>query len=250
MRKIVVFMLLLLMATGVAFAGEDIVPDTVAEDGIGPNDTPIEQNVPEPEATEPIDLSAVELRLENTTYVATGSAIKPKPVLIYEGAELTGLTPGVDYELVYSNNVKPGTATVIAVALESENAKCTGTSQPVEFQITAIPLSKVKVTLAKKTRYKTGSQITPKPLVQYGDKTLRNNKDYTLKYSNNIKVGTAKVTVVFAAGGRFAAGSKSLTFPISPAKPKAAPIKTIKRICISIFFGKIIKSLVELKTMI
>jgi len=232
MRKIVVFMLLLLMATGVAFAGEDIVPDTAAEDGIGPNDTQMEPEATEPEATEPettepIDLGAVKLRLA-PTYVATGSAIKPKPALIYEGAVLTGLTPGVDYELVYSNNVKPGTATVIAVALESENAKCTGTSQSVEFQITAIPLSKVKVTLAKKTRYKTGSQITPKPLVQYGSVTLRNNKDYTLKYSNNIKVGTAKVTVVFAAGGRFAAGSKSLTFPISPAKPKAAPIKKIK----------------------
>ena len=41
MRKIVVFMLLLLMTTGVAFAGEDIMPDTAAEPGIEPGKTGI-----------------------------------------------------------------------------------------------------------------------------------------------------------------------------------------------------------------
>ena len=227
MRKIVVFMLLLLMATGVAFAGEDIVPDTAAEDGIGPNDTPIEQNVPEPEATEPIDLSAVELRLENTTYVATGSAIKPTPVLMYEGAELTDLTAGVDYELVYENNIKPGTATVKAVAFEGEDAKCTGETQTVSFQITAIDLSKATMKLSKTEYYKTGSAIKPVPTLTYNGKTLTNGTDYTLTYSNNVNVGTATVTATAVNGSNYT-GTKSITFKIIQKKPAAAAITKIK----------------------
>ena len=227
MRKIVVFMLLLLMATGVAFAGEDIVPDTAAEDGIGPNDTPIEQNVPEPGTTELIDLSAVELRLENTTYVATGSAIKPTPVLLYEGAELTDLTAGVDYELVYDNNIKPGTATVKAVAFEGEEAKCKGETQTVSFQITAIDLSKATIKLSKTTYYKTGSEIKPAPTLTYSGKTLTKGTDYKLTYENNINVGTATVTAAALDGGKYK-GSKSATFTINPKKPAAAAITKIK----------------------
>ena len=53
MRRIVVFLLLLLMATGVAFAEEGVNGEAAAEPGIEPDVTLMEQDVPEPEATEP-----------------------------------------------------------------------------------------------------------------------------------------------------------------------------------------------------
>lgn len=87
MRKILVFMLLLLMATGVAFAedGAGAEPVTVPEGE--PDVVMMDQDVTEPEAgvmeseqkvtlmeqsvTEPIDLSAVQLTLAKTQYEAT-----------------------------------------------------------------------------------------------------------------------------------------------------------------------------------
>ncbi len=41
----------------------------------------------------------------------------------------------------------------------------------------------------------TGKAITQKITVKYGSKTLKNGTDYTVKYSANTKVGTAKVTI-------------------------------------------------------
>lgn len=243
MRKILVFMLLLLMATGVAFAedGAGAEPVTVPEGE--PDVVMMDQDVTEPEAgvmeseqkvtlmgqsvTESIDLSAVQLKLAKTQYEATGSAIKPVPVLMYEEAELTDLTPGVDYELVYGNNIKPGEATVTAVALEGEGVKCTGRTNPAAFQITAISLSKAKIELGEEKYSKTGSQIKPVPTLKYNGKTLTKGTDYTVSYKNNVNIGTATVTATAVRGSNYT-GNKSVTFQIIPKKPATAKITSVK----------------------
>ena len=54
--------------------------------------------------------------LENSSFDYTGSALTPKPVVIYkasEDAQAVTLTEGTDYELSYRNNTNPGTATVV-----------------------------------------------------------------------------------------------------------------------------------------
>ena len=61
----------------------------------------------------------------------------------------------------------------------------------------------------------TGKAITQKITVKYGSKTLKNGTDYTVKYSANTKVGTAKVTIT---GKGIYGGVITKSFTIYPAK--------------------------------
>ncbi|MBR4458083.1 MAG: transglutaminase domain-containing protein [Clostridia bacterium] len=61
----------------------------------------------------PLDLSVMSLTLPVDTFIASGKEKCPVPVL--EGGE--DLTAGVDYEIVWTDNVAPGTATVTVQAL-------------------------------------------------------------------------------------------------------------------------------------
>ena len=60
-----------------------------------------------------------------------------------------------------------------------------------------------------------GKVITQKITVKYGSKTLKNGTDYTVKYSANTKVGTAKVTIT---GKGIYGGVITKSFAIYPAK--------------------------------
>lgn len=60
-----------------------------------------------------------------------------------------------------------------------------------------------------------GKVITQKITVKYGSKTLKNGTDYTVKYSANTKVGTAKVTIT---GKGIYGGVIIKSFAIYPAK--------------------------------
>lgn len=61
----------------------------------------------------------------------------------------------------------------------------------------------------------TGKAITQKITVKYGSKALKNGTDYTVKYSANTKVGTAKVTIT---GKGIYGGVITKSFAIYPAK--------------------------------
>lgn len=98
MRKLFVVMLLLLMATCVAFAEGE------------PTDPPTDPPVDPPAVT--FDLNKVGMSLEQTQFYKTGSEIKPEPVLTYDGEKLNAdIYP---YSLTYENNINVGTATVTA----------------------------------------------------------------------------------------------------------------------------------------
>ena len=226
MRKIVVFMLLLLMATGVAFAGEDIMPDTAAEPGIEPGTEPGSEPTTLTE-TNPISLDEVDMALDKTEYEWEGEAIEPVPTLTYGGEAL-----GEDeYTLRYENNTGVGTAKVIAVF--ADGGRFTPGEKSLDFTIKAKPqpvlidLSKATMKLSKSEYYKTGSAITPVPTLTYNGKTLTKGTDYTLTYSNNVNVGTATVTATAVNGSNYT-GTKSITFKIIQKKPSAAAITKIK----------------------
>ena len=226
MRKIVVFMLLLLMATGVAFAGEDIMPDTAAEPGIEPGTEPGSEPTTLTE-TNPISLDEVDMALDKTEYEWEGEAIEPVPTLTYGGEAL-----GEDeYTLRYENNTGVGTAKVIAVF--ADGGRFTPGEKSLDFTIKAKPqpvlidLSKATMKLSKSEYYKTGSAITPVPTLTYNGKTLTKGTDYTLTYSNNVNVGTATVTATAVNGSNYT-GTKSITFKIIQKKPAAAAITKIK----------------------
>lgn len=65
----------------------------------------------------------------------------------------------------------------------------------------------------EKEAFWTGSEIKPAVIVSYNGINLIENTDYTLKYENNINVGTGKITVT--GKGNYS-GTKVLNFNIKP----------------------------------
>ncbi len=85
--------------------------------------------------------------------------------------------------------------------------------EPLELtaQVTkAYSISNAKVASVATQRW-TSKAITPRPTVKYGNKTLKLNSDYTLSYKNNVKPGTATITVT---GKGSYTGSRRVTFTI------------------------------------
>ena len=54
----------------------------------------------------------------------------------------------------------------------------------------------------------TGAAIKPDPIVHFGEETLKKGRDYTISYTNNVKVGTAALLLKFK-------GNLSGTFPLT-----------------------------------
>lgn len=77
------------------------------------------------------------------------------------------------------------------------------------------------VTISKvDTQTYTGKAVKPEITVKDGDRTLVSGVNYTVKYSDNVKCGTAKA-VIEAVSDRGYVGSKTITFKIRPAKAVA-----------------------------
>ncbi|MBR3317877.1 MAG: Ig-like domain-containing protein [Atopobiaceae bacterium] len=74
----------------------------------------------------------------------------------------------------------------------------------------ALSLAKASVSKIGNKPY-TGRQIRPKPTVKLGSRTLKLGTDYTLKWSNNVKGGTATITIT---GKGTYSGTKKVTFKI------------------------------------
>ena len=77
-----------------------------------------------------------------------------------------------------------------------------------------IDLSGAKVSGLNASYTYTGKAITPAVTVKLGSQTLKAGEDYSLSYSNNKKVGTAKLTI---SGNESYYGSIRLTFEIKAA---------------------------------
>ena len=81
----------------------------------------------------------------------------------------------------------------------SKHKECTVCKKVLETAeipaLSRISISKASVTLSTSTYAYDGKAKTPSVTVKVGGKTLKNDTDYTVSYSNNTKVGTAKVTI-------------------------------------------------------
>ena len=137
-----------------------------------------------------IDISkATDPKIPSQTY--TGSKITPAFTIKCNGKTLTEKT---DYTVKWGSNVNAGKGTAILTGIGLYNG-----TKKVEFTISAIPASAVKVDAIPTQKY-TGKKIEPALKVTYKNKKLTESKngkggDYTVKYSNNIKTGTASVEV-------------------------------------------------------
>lgn len=121
-----------------------------------------------------------------------------------------------DYEISYSNNEQVGKKAKVTVTAK-QDSNYTG-SKTVTFSIAKEPLSKAKVEGVSEQTY-TGKAITiPSSVinVKSNSGTVINSDDYTIKYKNNIKVGTATVTITANANSIYS-GSKTVKFKINKA---------------------------------
>ena len=134
----------------------------------------------------------------------TGSAIKQTPV-VKLGTKT--LKSGTDYTVSYKNNTKVGTATVTITGKGSYTGTISKT-----FKINAASIAKATVSGFSNKTY-TGKAITQTPVVKLGTKTLKSGTDYTVSYSNNLKVGKATVKIV---GKNAYTGTITKTFTINP----------------------------------
>ena len=144
----------------------------------------------------------------------TGAECKAEVTVTFGNQKLT---EGKDYELIYSNNINAGTATVYVVGLNDY----TGIVQKT-FTIEPENIIQIKLpTIAEQTY--TGKPISP--AVQLPG--LVSGRDYTVEYASNTNVGTA---IIIVKGTGNYAGEATIRFNIKSApvpKPSTPAVKPI-----------------------
>lgn len=157
-----------------------------------------------------IDLSSSSVsEISSKTY--TGSAIEPSFTVTLNNKILK---ENEDYTVTYSNNISIGTAKILIKGIGNYVGEKTITFKIVAPTTSKINLSSASVSEISSKSY-TGSAIKPSVTVKVNGKTLSLNKDYTVTYSNNISVGTAKILI--KGTGNYT-GEKTITFKIIPKK--------------------------------
>ena len=126
----------------------------------------------------------------------------------------------------------------------SKHKECTVCKKVLETAeipaLSRISISKASVTLSTSTYAYDGKAKKPGVTVKLNGKTLKNGTDYTVSYSNNTKVGTAKVTIT--GKGNYT-GSVSKTYKIKNNFKKA----TISGISNKSYTGKNITQSITVK---
>ena len=126
----------------------------------------------------------------------------------------------------------------------SKHKECTVCKKVLETAeipaLSRISISKASVTLSTSTYAYDGKAKKPGVTVKLNGKTLKNGTDYTVSYSNNTNVGTAKVTIT--GKGNYT-GSVSKTYSIKNNFKKA----TVSDISTKAFTGKNITQTITVK---
>ena len=127
--------------------------------------------------------------------IYNGQQIKPAVKLYYSGKEVSA----ADYSVAYSNNVNAGNQAAIQIV--GKNAYYGKMS--LKFTIKQYSLtSNCKISDVQNQSY-TGYAITPKISVMCGNRTLKENTDYTVEYSNNKEAGDQKAVITVKGKGNY-----------------------------------------------
>ena len=180
--------------------------------------------------SDPISIGDAIVTVPDVTY--TGKAQTPD-VTVKVGTKT--LKKDTDYTTAYADNTKIGKATVTVTGKGDYKGSTTAT-----FNINAISIKDAKVTGLGAKIY-TGKAITPAVTVKLGGKTLKKDTDYTVTYKNNIKAGTASVTI---KGAGIYSGTVSKTFTI---KAKSVAKAGVTGLASKVYTGKAIKPAVTVK---
>ena len=111
-----------------------------------------------------------------------------------------------DFKVEYSNNINAGNATATVTPVSDTLSG----SVSKEFTIAPCPVASCTVTQLNPQQY-TGKPLMPNAKLYLGSQRLTRGIDYTLSYSNNVDIGTAKIKLT--ATGNFS-GSMELEFKI------------------------------------
>lgn len=151
--------------------------------------------------------------------VYTGQALTPPATVTVNG---TVLKEGEDFTVEYSNNIEAGKASATIKGKGDYAGEAAAA-----FEIAKADLTKASIQAIATQTY-TGKALTPAVSVKMGNKALKKDKDYTVKYASNVNAGKAKVTVT--GKGNYE-GTKAAAFTIKKAAQKmtvAAAAKTVK----------------------
>ncbi|MEF2920440.1 MAG: hypothetical protein U0O22_08270 [Acutalibacteraceae bacterium] len=147
------------------------------------------------------DISSLDITIPTINYNGNEHSVNP---VIKDNDKL--LVCDVDYEITEISkviNIGEYTAKI------SGKGDYTGTVE-ITYTVSPRQINNLKISHPTKVDY-TGSQLTPAVVVTDGDKTLEENTDYTIAYTNNTNVGTGKITITGI--GNYA-GKKVSTFEI------------------------------------
>lgn len=154
-------------------------------------------------------MSNMSTKLGANKYSYTGYEIKPS-VTVKNGS--VTLKEGKDYKLSYKYNVNPGMGLIFITGM----GNYIGTDME-SFVINRKSLSACSSSLSFNTYLYSGAKKTPNVILKNGKVRLKLNRDYTVKYYNNSKPGTAKVTI--SGKGNYT-GTITKTFKILPVNIK------------------------------
>ena len=118
----------------------------------------------------------------------TGEALTPSVTFTY--AEKAVSTS--EYTLAYSNNVNAGTNTGI-ITVTGNNINFTGEAT-INFSIAKANISSTTIADIPEQSFN-GDEVKPTLTITYNGKTLVENTDYSLTYSNNTSIGTGTVVI-------------------------------------------------------
>ena len=135
----------------------------------------------------PADIANFTASLSESTFGYDGS--KKKPSATVRSGNKT-LTSGTDFTVSYSNNVNVGTASAVITGKGNYSGSITK-----EFIITPADFSKLTASLATGTFSYDGTEKKPEVTVKSGSKQLTAGTDFTVSYTDNINVGTAKAVI-------------------------------------------------------
>lgn len=146
--------------------------------------------------------------------------VQVTPVQLFAGNVLKGVTTGNGTTV--STTPSNGTTNKVTTAGNGSAVVTGGNGTVVDGGSTATSTAIASITLSKKTYTYDGKAKTPAVTVKDANGNVIASANYTVAYSNNKKVGTAKVTVT---GTGSCTGTKSAAFKINPKKTSISKIQ-------------------------
>ena len=148
-------------------------------------------------------------------YNYTGNYIKPVPTVTFAGERLQ---QGKHYKVRYFDAVGAGTATLRIEGKGFYKGKAS-----IDYEIVKRRFANARIAKIKPQSF-TGNPVKPKPVVKYGKKTLKLNRDYRVTYKNNKSSGMA-VAVIQGKGLYQGALKKKFRIIGDVSKARVAPIR-------------------------